>query len=95
MKAQNYACSYVNFPFIAYFFPHYIIMIKGLSSMCFWLVLHQLSCIYVYHTALLCKCSLQTEQKLLESKLQLLSESCRKKNAKASLTKLHGYVPDP
>ena len=30
MKVQEHACFYVNFPFSAYFYPHYIIVVKVL-----------------------------------------------------------------
>ena len=30
MKAQEHACFHINFPFSAYFYPHCIIMVKGL-----------------------------------------------------------------
>ena len=33
MKAQKHACFHVSFPFSAYSYSHYIIMVKGLSSL--------------------------------------------------------------
>ena len=29
-ESTKHACFHVNFPFIAYFYPHYVIMVKGL-----------------------------------------------------------------